>query len=234
MKTSSKNQRQYYKLYLKKIKVFYQQPNVKASLNLGLTLVLISFLTLFLIKPTSATIIDLTKELKEKKEVSQKLEQKIISLNKAEINYGQFIKDIDCLDRSLPEQADFKRLAGSLNYLAFQRQLTLDSAFFSGFELKPSDLKERKLIKGDILTESIIFNLTLKGKFNDLKVFLADLENLDRLIKIKNLGLSSNSSNSEAIIEVNIEAETYWLSGDKEEIIPITEEAETMEIGVEE
>ncbi|PIS09308.1 hypothetical protein COT75_02265 [Candidatus Beckwithbacteria bacterium CG10_big_fil_rev_8_21_14_0_10_34_10] len=210
MKKQLKPEGKNYQLYLNKSKELYQKPLFKASFNLGLTLLVVTFFALFAVKPTIKTIINLRKDLKENQRVKDSLEKKITDLNKAKTTYGQISEDLHLIDMALPKQADFKTLAAQINYLTYSNKLTLLSASYGGFSLIDDGLTEitkKKQVKGP--ANSLEFNLTITGSLTNIRKFLGELEQLERLIQIKSVGFSPKSSQNELTLNLNCQA--FWL-----------------------
>jgi len=201
-----KTQYHHYKHYFLKIGSIYQQPVAKISLSLILALLTISFFALFAIKPAFTTIAQLTKELKDKKQVNQKLEKKVDNLKQAQKNYTEIEKDIIFVDRALPKTPNFNQIAGQINYLTYNHNLLLNSASFSEFELISSKINEN----------SLVINLSITGSFQDVKSFLKDLEALDRIIKIKSISFTSKTKMQGVGVQTKISGEIFWLTEEGE------------------
>jgi len=67
----------YKELFLNTIHLYYSKPNIKIYLELILSITTIICFSLFAIKPTILTIIQLNKEIKSKEETLAKINQKI-------------------------------------------------------------------------------------------------------------------------------------------------------------
>lgn len=190
-----------YRQYFLKVKDLYQYPVAKASLALILTLLTISFFGLFAIKPTIINIGKLIKEIKDLRQVNQTLEKKITSLNQAQKTYAEITDNLYYLDWALPKGADFNRFASEISLLIFNNKLVTPSASFGEFELISNE-KEEQILK---------FRLTLAGKFIDIKSFLRDLENLDRIVKIGSVSFSTKTEISGSQVQAVINGEAFWL-----------------------
>jgi len=190
-----------YRQYFLKVKGVYQRPVAKASLALILTLLTISFFGLFAIKPTITNISKLVKEIKDFRQVNQTLEKKIASLNQAQKTYAEITDNLYYLDWALPKGADFNRFASEINLLIFNNKLVAPSASFGEFELISNE-KGEQILK---------FRLTIAGKFIDIKSFLKDLENLDRIIKIDSVSFNTKTEITDAQVQAIINGEAFWL-----------------------
>lgn len=214
MKTkSSRSDKTKQQSYLIKLRLFYKKPLVQASTNLVFTLLVICFFVLFAIRPTLVTIVGLQKKLEESQEVDQKLTAKIRSLEAAQKAYGKIIDNLYLVEAALPQKTEFKSLALRINFLAFQHNLILDSAGFAGFDLVGGS----QSLSSAQNKNSYKFNLTLNGSFANVKSFLTDLENIDRLIKINRVSFKNQSSQAgESQMQVEVAGEAYWLDRDFE------------------
>lgn len=192
----------HYRRYLLRLRSVYQQPVAKASLGLILTLLTISFFGLFAIRPTLITIAKLIKELKEAQKTNQILEKKVNNLTQAQFTYAAVEDYLAYVNRSLPKKAEFNRLATEINFLAFNHNLLLSSASFEEFELLELDNK----------LKTLKFRISVAGGFTDIKNFLKDLANLDRIVNIDSVAFSTKTEIAEAQVQANISAEAFWFS----------------------
>ena len=196
-----KNQR--YKYYLLKTKNLYQQPVVRISTTLILTLVIISFFGFFAIKPTLVTIIKLNKELKEKQEVNKVLGRKIDILSKAQASYAQVIDDLNLVERALPQKAGFNQFASRINFLAFSNNLVLLSVSFGQFDLVAPSPQPG--------VNTLSLSLSVAGSFTDIKNFLQELENIDRVVQIDSVSFSIKSKTTPVKMQADLKTKVFWL-----------------------
>ena len=204
MALTYKNNYYRYKHYFLRAKKLYRQPMTRTSLSLILTLLTISFFSLFALKPTFLIIAKLIKELRDMKKVDQTLSQKVNNLKQAQNNYNKIKNDIVYLDHSLPKKPNFNQFNQQISLLAFKHNLIISHSSFSEFELIPTSVsKEQPVLK---------FKITVAGDFSNIKKFLNDLENLDRLITINRtlFSLKTNIPNAQMKCEIN--AKTFFLT----------------------
>lgn len=198
-----------YKYYLRKARGFYQLPTVRASSALILSLLVASFFAFFAIRPTLVTIIKLNRELKEKKEVNQKLEKKINDLKKAQANYAQVVNLLPLVEEALPEKAEFKKAGERINFLAYSHNLILESASFGEFVLLGETQAKKEAAFAGV--NGYTFNLNVNGSFKKIKTFLQDLENMDRLVKIEDISLVKTDGAKKEALEAKINGLIFWL-----------------------
>jgi len=190
--------------YLLKAKNIYNIPIVGASTTLIFTLAVICVFAFFAIRPTLTTIAKLNKELKEKQEVNKILEKKINNLNKAQVSYAQVIDYLVLIERALPEKADFNQAASQINFLTFSNNLVLLSASFGKFYLvaSPSETTE---------VNTLDFNISVYGSYTDIKNFIQELENIDRVIQINSVIFSSKIKKDQTKLQSDLRGKIFWL-----------------------
>src|SRR5688572_29090255 len=92
-----------YSRYFTKIKeVYIQRVEVRESLELLLSLLTISALVIFALRPTFNTVAELFATLQSHQEVSTRLEEKINSLSQARQVWAREGDRINFIDQSLP------------------------------------------------------------------------------------------------------------------------------------
>jgi len=74
------NYARYKDFFLNILRVYYAKPNIKIYLELILSLTTIVIFSIFAIKPTVLTIIELNKEIQAKEETVRKINQKLDAL----------------------------------------------------------------------------------------------------------------------------------------------------------
>jgi Tfp pilus assembly protein PilO len=174
----------------------------------SLTIFTVIFFVIFAILPTFKTIAALTKEIADAKTTEAKLAQKIHSLEQAETLYEEILPKLAKLDQVLPPNPEFERLAWQIYWLVDKNNLSLSSGGFGEFVLRGPIEKSK-----DKDTNSLSINLSLQGSFTDIKNFLADLDRLDRLVKVEELILSNKSVKgvSQGTINASIKLGAFYL-----------------------
>jgi len=93
-----------YKEYFLNIAIFYRKrEDVKAFLEILLSLGAITVFALAAIRPTLTTIAELIRDMEEKQKVLQTMETKIQALTKAQSLYNQNLESINLLNTAIPE-----------------------------------------------------------------------------------------------------------------------------------
>lgn len=185
-----------YGQYYGRLKILLQRPVARVSSLAALTIFTVVFFVSFAIIPTFKTIASLKREIEDAKIVEAKLQQKIHSLNQAETLYSQIAPDLEILNRVLPADPEFERLVWQLHWLVSKNRLTLVNGSFSEFQ-----------------PDFIPVNLGLKGSYLAIKALVADLNQIDRLIEVEELVISSKSlrSGSDALT-ANLKLKAFYLT----------------------
>jgi Tfp pilus assembly protein PilO len=168
---------------VQRFKQFGQKPGSKVSGLISLTIFTVAFFGIFAIMPTFKTIASLKKEFKDIEQINQKLSLKIQALNKAEDLYGQQINNLPLVNSVLPETAEFERFAWQVEWLALNKGVQFESGSFNKFPLVNKETAEG--------VQSIETELTIMGNYLNTKDFLKALSQMDRLVSISNLTISS-------------------------------------------
>ncbi|MGB9911669.1 MAG: type 4a pilus biogenesis protein PilO [Microgenomates group bacterium] len=181
-----------YRRYFRSIKHFYLQKRVRVYTEVVFTLFTITFFLFFAIRPTLITISSLIKEIKEKREVVQALENKINALTVASSNYQKIEGDLYLVDQALPQGATFGDLVTQIEVLAFKKGVVIEN-----FQASHLTIKEKNILDPE---KEIEFNLTVVGEYQNLKEFLNSFSNLRRLIILENISFKEQKKETSNLI----------------------------------
>lgn len=188
-----------YSRYFTSLRSLRQKKTVQAYTMIILSLLTVSFFIFSAIRPTLKTIAGLMAELREKKEIDKKLEGKINALSFAKTNYQQANQDLSLIEEALPPEAEFTLLMIQIETLASKHNVTLEEA----------DFKDINLIFAE--ETKIQFNLGAAGRYQDLKNFLTDIENLRRITVLESFDLQKPRKAETQALGLKIEAEVQSL-----------------------
>lgn len=172
--------------YFVDVKSLYRQRKVIVYTGITLTLVAISFFSLFAIKPTVTTIVSLTKEIEEKKSIEQKLQVKINSLSAAQSNYASLTNLLEVIDEALPTEPLLTDVAYYFEYLTQKNNLTVRSINYDPIRIIGAPQINKKNPTTETLN-SLNFSLSGTGKYEDIVNLFKDLDNTRRVILIESL-----------------------------------------------
>ncbi|HUW21272.1 MAG TPA: type 4a pilus biogenesis protein PilO [Candidatus Bathyarchaeia archaeon] len=202
-----------YSNYLNKVADFYQKKQVKIYTSLILSLVTTSFFALFAIKPTTVTIASLSKEIKDQKEITNKLDGKIKDLSLAQKEYSSLKPKLSLIDEALPPASEPAVFFGQLEVIAKENNLEFSSA-----QSRDAVLQEKgQNVKEKVLREKNPYptfkaTLSLNGNYEDMQKFLESLLKLRRIINVNNLSIQKGKRASSAkILSTKLELETFYL-----------------------
>lgn len=193
-----------YSRYFTYIKPFAKLPIVKNYGPSIFSLLTMSILIFFAIKPTVETILVLQKKLADSNEVLQKITRKANDLSLGKSNYDNLDQTIkDTIYSNIPDTVSLKSVTGALEQAAKAR-----AASVSALQIQPFAIDTKENSQVGVVTEiSFIFNT--EGDYNNLIALLQDLKTSNRLISIDNLSLSATSDST--VLVMSLSGKAYYL-----------------------
>ena len=193
-----------YSRYFTYIRPVTKLPIIKNYGSTIFSLLTISILVLFAIKPTVETILVLQKKLADEDEVLQKITQKANNLSLGKTNYDNLDQNIkDKLSAAIPNTVSLKSVVQTLEQTA-----KIHEASVSALQIQPLVIDTKTDNRTKILSE-IPFTFNTEGDYKNLVVLLHDLKTTNRLISIKSLSLSRVSEGKTLIMSLSGKA--YYL-----------------------
>ena len=189
-----------------KVRLMYQRPEIKASVEIILSVFTVAGLLLLAIRPTLATVTQLQKRIEDQQVVSRKLDSKITQLITAQRNLTTYADRLADYAVAVPDGHDLGSLAKRVEVLARDQGLALNSLSFSAVPLLGTDInladkkgggKPATEFGGKIATFEISFDFS--GDPKRIFDFLATLEKMDRVAIIDGIDLKK-----EAIVGVRV------------------------------
>ena len=170
-------------------------PQQKNYFNLGLTLGLL-ILLLALIFPAVNHILKINKEITDGRKVEQKLQEKIVSLDKAKENFNKYKDRLGIVDDALPTGSDIDTHLRQIEKLSTKSNTTLSGLQFSDIPLSLPSTEQNLAVK------QVEYSVTVSGKFVNISKFVSDLENSVRTVNITTLSISEDDTTLTASINV--------------------------------
>lgn len=203
----------YKEFFLNIAALYKKKAELRAFLEIILSLSTITIFLLFALKPTAITIISLLQQIKEKQATITGLTQKVSDLQKASDLLQQNQASVQNINIAVPTLAKPNILAGqvlglaaknSVDILSFSiNQITLVgtsvSKNYSDFKPLPGDAKEMP------------FSVSVRGSYPNLIAFIKDFEKLRIATKIDTLGISSSVTEKGLTIVTVISGRTPFL-----------------------
>lgn len=205
MATATNYREQYarYTRYFRWLRESYgAKPVVRASVELLLTLLTISFFAAFAIRPTAKTIGELFANIKTQREIASKLDQKLKDLGTAQDVLRSEEGRLSLLDQTLPQGADPAGLLQQIEALS----ANYDTALLS-FSVEGAPLL------GTPNSQDIKISFSVAGNYDSLIALLEDTENLRRVIKVDTISFSQGKGKNSGKLILAITGKSYYYEG---------------------
>jgi len=216
------NYLRYKSLFLNIAGIYTSKTSVVSFIEIILSSLTITVFSLFAIKPTILTIIDLNKEIENKENTIVKINQKLTNLRTANKSLQQISDDIALIYSSLPPSAQVQDAVGQLKELAKSSGVEVvnisssDIAYLESKDSKSKESEKEKLPQG---SQEINLSISANGNYQEVDAFLKRIENLRRPIKIDSLYLSRDKKSEvdgNVFISITISGRMPFLKGEIE------------------
>lgn len=189
--------------FLNIVNLYKQRSDLRAFLEIILSLSTITIFALFALKPTAVTIIGLVNEIKDKKNTLAGLNQKIDNLGTARNVYSGSqtqIQNIDAALSTAPQPNVFARQIEGLVSKDAVNVLGISVGEITLYGKDPQIKKsnEAKQLPGN--AKEMPISLNVSGNYSALTNFIRDLESLRIPIKIDVLTINSSLTDLGQII----------------------------------
>lgn len=208
----------YKEFYLNIAALYKKRADLRAFLEIVLSIIVVIIFSLFAIKPTALTIINLVKQIKAEKQTIADLNQKIDALTKAGSLLSQNstkLKDIGIAVSSAPSPDIFaKQIQGlsskdgvNLSGLSINEVVLIGTPKISrsSKDLKPLPEKANEME----------FSIRINGSYANINSFLKDLENLMVVNTIDTFTINSSVKDSGRIIMAIVSGRVPYLGSEK-------------------
>lgn len=204
----------YREYFLNIMALYKKRADLRAFLEIILSLTTITIFLSFALKPTVLTIISLVQQIQEKKTTLTALNLKIKNLQTAETVLTQNEAAAGDVDIAVSSRANVDIVSKQIQGLAAK-----DSVAILGFSVgqtvlvgaNPSSKKssDYKPIPGN--PGEMQISLSIKGTYLNIASFVKDFENLRVAIKIDSLGINSSQTDSGQVIVAIISGRVPFL-----------------------
>ncbi len=197
----------YKEFFLNILSVYNSKPNLKIYLELILSIVTIIIFSIFAIKPTVLTIVELSKEIESKTATIAELNQKISNLQKASNLLQTNSEKLQYLDQAIPNSSSPETLIKQFEKIALSSNVQIVGMSSSDIVMKgvpPAKQKSADVsnVFGDI--SELPFSITVSGEYQNLSSYLKSIEYLRRPIKIDSIIVNANTTENGKIISLLI------------------------------
>ncbi|MFH1970987.1 MAG: GspMb/PilO family protein [Patescibacteria group bacterium] len=204
----------YKELYLKLLIVYKKRNDVRMFLEIILSLITITFFSIFALKPTLLTVSQLIKDNKEKQETINKMEQKIKNIVTAQNVYDQNFEKIFLIEQAVPNTPTPENLLRQIEGISYKNFVTIvgssiNEVVLIGEEKKKTNKNEIENLPENVST--ITFSINVTGPYLSLYSFLFDLENSRRPLIINNININSSKKEDDSIVVMSISGQTPYI-----------------------
>lgn len=186
----------------KHISPIIQSKKAASYFTLTLSLFTLSFFGIFAIRPTLITAITLTKKVTDLKRLYAEYEDKIGNLIRAQSEYEQIRNDIVNIEKALPINAHFSKLAKSLEKFAQREDFSISQLQIENVPIS-NPLTTGKLY-------NFGFSLVGVGTYSSVASFLSHIINWQRIVNIKSLEFAQAGGTTSATIRLTLKAITFY------------------------
>ena len=179
-----------YDLNYQKIRLAYQRPEIKASVEVILSVFAVTFLLLMAVRPTLATVAELRKKIEDYEIVDKKLSNKITQLTRAEQDLRKNSGSLYLFEKAVPDDFDYADLAKRIEIVTVEEGVFLESLNFSRIDITGEEVTDEKKDKRESFVEgefALVFSLN--GEEMEIVSFLEKIEKLDRVVRLENVSI---------------------------------------------
>lgn len=208
---------QYYRYreyFLNVLDLYKRRADLRAFVEIILSLSTVTIFLVFALKPTALTIIGLVQEINEKRATLDTLNQKINDLTMAQTVYAQNKALLPSLDTAVPTKPEpdvvSKQVVGlaakdSVNILG----LSIGQVTLIGTEPPTKRVSEFKPLPSG--AHEMPVSINAQGDYPALLSFLSDFENLKIVSRVDVVGISASQASGQSVIVALISARIPYL-----------------------
>ena len=190
--TNKPYQKARYQRYYANVSRFYKKPVYNVPISLILSIVTIIIFVAFAIRPTLITIAELNKKIEDQTELAEKLQEKAVTLQTIQNQYFSIQDELGLLEKTLPSTDNVESFLEDVEAVAAEQGLPILNMNVLApvvFEASPSANEE-------ILSSTPIV-VNLEGDYQTLRNFLANVSQLPRVKKIKQVSFTGIEEGSQ-------------------------------------
>ncbi len=195
-----------YSRYFTYIKPATENKYVKSSAPYVFSLLAITVLTVFAIRPTVSTILNLQKNLENNQQVLSSLNSKAETLAAAKRNYENLSPEVKTkINDAIPDQANVTSIIGSL------KTASSNISSSSALQIQPVTIIDTTIPanKTKSTLGEVSFSYNVEGSYAQFIAILKNLSKTPRLINIDSIIIGKQSEDKTTIMSINGNA--YYL-----------------------
>jgi len=167
-----------------------------------LTLIALSFFSLFVISPTLSTIAKLKKEIADSTIVNQGLEKKIAALASLQQAYSRLKNDVPLVLESIPQSALVPLFIGQVQSVARSSNVSLNQMQNLQVDLFEQNEAPKRYY-------SYSFSLTADGTYEDISKFMENITNMQRVVGI-DVSSIDKAGDANKSLRLNLQGVVYY------------------------
>lgn len=199
----------------KKVDKYAEEEKTWYYIEVILTLFTISFFVIFAIRPAVVTISGLVGEVQRKKELSQRMKQKINEVIIAQEEYSLVQKNWEVLASFLPSEFDLPQGIAQLAGSAQEEDVSLTNLSLDDLDFVKHEVKSKKKeIEADNKNlEGLNFSFKTKNDLEALKNFISQIKQSRRWTQVGNYQLSKadRKEKEEETGSIDLLVDGFWL-----------------------
>jgi len=186
----------YKELFLKILIKYKKREDVRIFLEIFLSIITVTFFSIFALKPTILTISQLLKDNKEKQETINNLEEKIKNISLAQEVHEQNFDKLSMVENAIPNTPTPENLLRQIEGVAYLNSVTLLGSSVNEVTLTGEETKKQKDVIENLPenVKILSFSISVTGSYDSLTRFISNLENLRRPIVFDSLNITSSDT----------------------------------------
>ncbi len=208
----------YKNFFLNVFAAYNDKPNIRIYLELTLSLLTVTFFSIFAIRPTIITIISLNKEIKSKTETSLALKQKIKDLQSINIALQKEAANIQLIDQAVPDNSMTEVFVKQIEQISTENSMKILGLSASDIMIIGTNTKTKKKDVSELSgnADELPFNFSATGNYKGIINTLTSFEKLRRPIKMDSFVINSSNTADGKILILNISGRIPYLSKNSE------------------
>lgn len=208
-----------YKSYFLNVMARYRErSDIKAYLEILLSLFTISILSIFALRPTLITIGELIKEIESKRQTLKIMDEKIQNLSRAQTVFEKEKSRISLLEVAIPKEAQPKVFASQVQALSTRHEIEISGLSTGKGTILGASPQGNTPTQGqsqEVNANELEFSIDTKvllSQYVLLVNFLSDLQKLRIPVKIDSLRISTNQEQERKVLLMTIQGQLpYYL-----------------------
>lgn len=193
----------YREFFLNISALYKRRADLRAFLEIILSLLTVIMFLLFALKPTALTIISLLQQIKEKQQTLSSLNQKVNDLQTASNLLTQNQNNIPDIDTAVPTSPNPDVLSEQIEGLAAKDStnilgVAINQVILIGTTASVKSPSNTKPLPGN--AKEMPFSISVSGNYVSLISFIKDFSSLRIASKIDSLGINSSTTDKGRVI----------------------------------